>query len=67
LLVDAERVEQALAAREPVDRAEQRVAPLPPLLWARSGRDQARFLELMEEHGWLHLVTIRADGGSVTG
>jgi hypothetical protein len=66
-LVDAERVEQALAAREPVDRAEQRVAPLPSLLWTRSGKDEARFLGLMEQHGWLKLATIRADGGQVTG
>lgn len=53
--------------REPVDRAEQRVALLPPLLWARSGKAQARYLELMEQHGWLHLAAIRADGGPVTG
>jgi hypothetical protein len=40
---------------------------LPPLLWARSGKAQARYLELMEQHGWLHLAAIRADGGPVTG
>lgn len=66
-LVDAERVAQALAACEPDAHAEQRVAPLPSLLWDRSGKDQARYLELMEAHGWLSLVTIQADGGPVTG
>jgi len=67
LLVDAERVARALAAREPVDRAEQRVAPLPSQLWTRSGHDETRYLELMEQHGWLHLATIRADGGPAAG
>ena len=66
-LLDAQRVDDALAARKPDVRAEQRVAPLPPLLWVRSGQDVARFLELMEEHRWLTLTTIRADGETVTG
>jgi hypothetical protein len=66
-LLDAQRVDDALAARMSDVRAEQRVAPLPPLLWIRSGQDVVRFLELMEEHHWLTLTTIRADGETVTG
>lgn len=61
-LLDGERVEQALAAREQPDGFSRQARPLPSVLWERADGDEDRHLELMEQHGWMELATIRADG-----
>jgi hypothetical protein len=64
LLLDAERVEDALAARVPVDQSRQRARIMLGRLWEQAGGDEARYLDLMCLHGWLELSTIRLAGGS---
>jgi hypothetical protein len=51
-LEDARRVDGALAAREP-----QQPRFHPHLLWEEAAGDEHRYLELMEEYGWLSLTT----------
>jgi hypothetical protein len=65
LLVDAWRVERALAARVSVDQFTQQLRIMPGLLWEQAAGDEARYLDLMCQHGWLELETVRlADGSS---
>ncbi len=65
LLVDAWRVERALAARVSVDPSAPQPQIMPGQLWEQAAGDEPRYLDLMCQHGWLELETVRlADGRS---
>lgn len=59
LLRDADRVEAALAAaRESGRPPARRSRPAPSTLWRQAAGDEAGYLYLMQEAGWLELATL---------
>ncbi|GAA4734297.1 hypothetical protein [Phytohabitans rumicis] len=59
-LLDADHVDHALNARFPADDATPRLPrPTPEELWRQAGGDEGRYLQLMQQHQWLTLTTIR--------
>jgi hypothetical protein len=59
-LLDADHVDHALNARFPTDdKAPRRPRPTPQELWRQAAGDEGRYLQLMQQHQWLTLATIR--------